>query len=301
MKMKYFNFFATMLMMFIIIGLTACNDSDEDEPKDESNDIVGTWKFKSFRGLNDYGIFIDESGEDYVQFKNDGTYIAVSVYTWKKHKEVDIDRGKYTIFNDGLIMIFDEDVVKDKNEIKFSIEGGTLTLSHDLIIENAESTYSTVWTCTLDSEIEKYLKDEDEEIKVNGDIIGTWESNFFYLESENIKYKCKSYIKFKKDGTYVTISLVYYNQKEFEMIKQIDPSFKNPDAQVDYGRFSVSGDKLTTVDGNNEKGVATFDINGRTMKISSTDEDDSISLSYTRVPNCTMQEYLREASLQNRI
>ena len=156
---KYYYLLVAMLMAVTTLGLTACGD-DNDEP--DSGDIVGTWSCDLSREMIEAMDDIYTSGEDLIQFRNDGTFVEVSVLyftnEWAEmfsddedfqNPEVLIDRGTYTISGDQLTMFYGDG---EKEVCTYKVKGKSLTVT---------STYGIVigmtFTRVSDSRIEKYL------------------------------------------------------------------------------------------------------------------------------------------------
>lgn len=160
-----------MLMAMTTLSLTACGDDDEDGPSGGGNDIVGTWKANlPLQEL--YDIFEEESeyidkAEALTQFKNNGTYVTVSIVTYNKvftemmkdepwfvNPMIDIDRGTYKVNGNKLITRSEYDDEGEEEVADFSISGKTLTLGY--VDEGVK--YSVKFSKVSDKDIEKYLK-----------------------------------------------------------------------------------------------------------------------------------------------
>jgi len=159
MKQCFYYLFVAMMMAVFTTGLTACGD-DSDEP--EGGDIVGTWSSDLGQEIINAMDGIYSSGEDLIQFKEDGTYVEVSVLNFTKewadfcaddedfkNPEIEIDRGTYTISGNTLTLYY-SDGTKEVCTVNIKGKSMTVTTTYGLII-------STTFTKVSDSVINKYL------------------------------------------------------------------------------------------------------------------------------------------------
>ena len=141
-------------------GLTACGNDSNDEP--EGGDIVGTWSNDLGQEIINVMDDIYSSGEDLIQFRNDGTYVEVSVLHFTKdwadlfaddedfkNPEIEIERGTYTVSGDKLTL-YHSDGGKDVCTVSIKGKSMTVTTTIGLII-------SGTFTKVSDSVINKYL------------------------------------------------------------------------------------------------------------------------------------------------
>lgn len=136
----------TILMMlmltFAALNFTACGDDEEAW----GGNIVGTWKTD---------IWGDGSEYDYIQFREDGTYIEVDVEMWdwdgKEHTEIDYGTWRTA---DGNLYV--EESGNDPVVCKYRVSGNKLTIQYPenlgLFID-----IKLVYVRVSSSVIEKYL------------------------------------------------------------------------------------------------------------------------------------------------
>lgn len=136
-------------MMVALFSFSACSDDD----KDESNGFIGTWKCV----LSDQLIEADEvKTTNYLQFKENGTYISVTVYEFNlkelgtnTRNEWAVQSGTWKVSGNIIYSLIDG--VSD--EVTYNVSGNQLTLKSKTGFTTPH-TYSRV----ADSEIDKYLK-----------------------------------------------------------------------------------------------------------------------------------------------
>lgn len=146
---KVFSTVMAFAMIMAFVSFTACSKDD----KDESNGFIGTWKCV----LSDHLIEADEvKTTNYLQFKENGTYISVTVYEFNLKELGPNTRNEWTVQSgtwkvSGNIIYSLIDGVSD--EVTYNVSGNQLTLKSKTGF-TTPLTYSRV----ADSEIDKYLK-----------------------------------------------------------------------------------------------------------------------------------------------
>src|SRR5574344_122017 len=141
---KYLFMSLAVFVAVTSLFLASCSSSDDNDSVISGN-IVGTWKLNSFNTDETKDVF----GDQYIQFKSDGTFVEVDVHG--SVGESEIIRGKW-IQTGSQIAISHTDV--------FGIDPATLTDISQLT--EAELTLTTLGTQksykrVLDSYIEKYF------------------------------------------------------------------------------------------------------------------------------------------------
>lgn len=152
---KYLNILVAVMLAAVSFGLTGCG-SDDDEPVSiDSKDLIGTWECDLVKaGVEAMSDFY-ESGEELMQFRADGTVVAVDVLVLKDDfvfdgEKVDIDVTYGTWRTDGNKIIFDYD---DEPEIgTFKVKGNKLELT-----STSPIVLTLTFTKVSDSRINKYL------------------------------------------------------------------------------------------------------------------------------------------------
>ncbi|MBO5541736.1 MAG: hypothetical protein J5980_12410 [Muribaculaceae bacterium] len=130
--------------------------------------------------------------------------------------------------------------------------------------------------------------DKDEPKGTNAkDLIGTWESDivrdgvdgmeFFYESGESL-------IQFRNDGTMVSVNvLVLKDEYVFDGKKE--------DIEVEYGTWSVEGDKIYREGEDGAEEVMTFKVKSNALTLTTT-SGIIASLTFTKVPDSRINKYL---------
>lgn len=142
---------STMMVFSLMVALfsfTACSDDDKDE-----GSLIGTWKCV----ISDQHVEADEvKTTNYLQFKDNGTYISVTVYEFNimelgpnTRNEWTVQHGNWRIADNIMHTVMDGEV----DEVSFKISGNKLSIS-------SKTGYfsSLTYTRVSDSEIDPYLK-----------------------------------------------------------------------------------------------------------------------------------------------
>ena len=122
--------------------------------------------------------------------------------------------------------------------------------------------------------------DDDEDGPDGGSgIEGTWKASYAY-EEDGMSVTEVEYVQFNKGGTCVTVDVYTINKRE--------------EVDVDYAKYSVSGNKLTIIytdeDGTTEREECTFKIKGNTLTIYYEFDEEDESFSFTRVKNSEIEK-----------
>lgn len=144
----------------------SCGDDEDDEDVSGGN-IVGTWQSDLAEDIGSIYEDYYENVQGLVQFKNDGTYINVSVIVWKDDwveafggpkEEIDYERGTWKTSGDKIYMTCTEssdpeDTIGETDVCTYQVKGKklTVTTTRGIII-------TTTFTRVSDSMIQKYLK-----------------------------------------------------------------------------------------------------------------------------------------------
>src|SRR5574344_1068947 len=146
--MKKYLFMTLAVVAVTSLFLVSCSSSDDNNSVGGGN-IVGTWKWDSFNSDETEEFF----GEQYVQFKSDGTFIEVDIGGSGSDKgKVEIMRGQWEK-TDNIITIRTIDASSANNPTT-QTEISKLTET-DLTIITLGITMS--YKRVSDSDIEKYL------------------------------------------------------------------------------------------------------------------------------------------------
>ena len=96
---KLYSTLMMLAMMFAALCFTACSsDSDEDEGSVSYSSLVGTWQTVYTEG---WGVSVGvEDGLEYIQFKQDGSFIRVL----DDEDGIDIENGLWKIQDGDLVL-----------------------------------------------------------------------------------------------------------------------------------------------------------------------------------------------------
>lgn len=115
MKKIIFNWLAALLTIIMCIGLEACKDDDNDS-KQTTNSIIGTWRYDSSAGYVLITFREDGTGVEYEYDPYDGMgegMLDADSFTWAQNKNTIIIK-----FDDGYTEIF-ENVSISSNTLKW--------------------------------------------------------------------------------------------------------------------------------------------------------------------------------------
>ena len=134
---------------------------------------------------------------------------------------------------------------------------------------------------------------DDDDEPDGGDIVGTWScdlSREMIDAMDDIYSGGEDLMQFKKDGTYVEVSVLNFTKEWADMFAD-DDDFQNPEIEIDRGTYTVSGDKLTLYYSDGEKEVCTYKIKGKTMTVTTT-YGLVFGMTFTRVSDSKIEKYL---------
>ncbi len=153
---KYLNVMVAVMLAAVSFSLSGCG-SDDDEPGGSSDgkELIGTWECDLVKaGVEAMSEFY-ESGEELIQFRADGTVVAVDVLVYKDEyvydgEKEDIDVSYGTWRTEGNKIIFNYD---DEPEVgTYKVKGKTLELT-----STSPIVLTLTFTKVSDSRINKYL------------------------------------------------------------------------------------------------------------------------------------------------